>query len=129
MNRTHVERPVLEHAGQRGRPRAVGRSTRVRRTVGDLLRDAVSSHLVSDVPVGAFLSGGIDSSAVVGLMREAGVTPRTFSVGFAERSFDEKRPRGARRKSSPPITRTSASTNTTCWAICRARCGRGSADR
>jgi asparagine synthase (glutamine-hydrolysing) len=61
----------------------------IRRTVGDLLRDAVSSHLVSDVPVGAFLSGGIDSSAVVGLMREAGVMPRTFSVGFTERDFDE----------------------------------------
>ena len=61
----------------------------IRRTVGELLRDAVSSHLVSDVPVGAFLSGGIDSTAVVGLMREAGVTPRTFSVGFAERDFDE----------------------------------------
>ena len=61
----------------------------IRRTVSDLLRDAVTSHLVSDVPVGAFLSGGIDSGAVVGLMREAGVTPRTFSVGFAERAFDE----------------------------------------
>ena len=54
-----------------------------------LLLDAVSAHLVSDVPVGAFLSGGIDSSAVVALMREAGITPRTFSVGFAEAEFDE----------------------------------------
>ncbi len=54
-----------------------------------LLLDAVTSHLVSDVPIGAFLSGGIDSSAVVALMREAGVTPRTFSVGFAEAEFDE----------------------------------------
>jgi asparagine synthase (glutamine-hydrolysing) len=54
-----------------------------------LLLDSVSAHLVSDVPVGAFLSGGIDSSAVVALMREAGITPRTFSVGFAEAEFDE----------------------------------------
>jgi asparagine synthase (glutamine-hydrolysing) len=60
-----------------------------RRELRRLLQDAVSSHLVSDVPVGAFLSGGIDSSAVVGLMREAGITPRTFSVGFKERAFDE----------------------------------------
>ncbi len=57
--------------------------------VGDLLREAVASHLVSDVPVGAFLSGGIDSSAVVGLIREAGYTPRTFSVVFAESDFTE----------------------------------------
>ena len=60
-----------------------------RRRVGEALRDAVSSHLVSDVPVGAFLSGGIDSSAVVALMREAGMTPRTFSIGFTEHAFDE----------------------------------------
>jgi len=62
-----------------------------RRRVGDLLRDAVVANMVSDVPVGAFLSGGIDSSAVVALMREAGHTPRTFSVGFHEQAFDESR--------------------------------------
>src|SRR5262249_43857943 len=60
-----------------------------RRLVGDLLRDAVAANMVSDVPVGAFLSGGIDSSAVVALVREAGHTPRTFSVGFDEQMFDE----------------------------------------
>jgi asparagine synthase (glutamine-hydrolysing) len=60
-----------------------------RRQTADLLREAVSSHLVSDVPVGAFLSGGIDSSAVVALIREAGHQPRTFSIGFKERAFDE----------------------------------------
>jgi asparagine synthase (glutamine-hydrolysing) len=55
-----------------------------------LLQDAVRSHLVSDVSVGAFLSGGIDSSAVVGLMaREGGVPVKTFSVGYREREFDE----------------------------------------
>jgi asparagine synthase (glutamine-hydrolysing) len=55
-----------------------------------LLQHAVRSHLVSDVSVGAFLSGGIDSSAVVGLMaREGGVPVKTFSVGYREREFDE----------------------------------------
>ena len=57
--------------------------------VADALRSSVTAHLVSDVPVAAFLSGGIDSSAIVALMHEAGVTPRTFSVGFDEQAFDE----------------------------------------
>jgi asparagine synthase (glutamine-hydrolysing) len=60
-----------------------------RRRVASTLREAVDCHMVSDVPVGAFLSGGIDSSAVVALMREAGHTPHTFSVGFDEQAFDE----------------------------------------
>jgi asparagine synthase (glutamine-hydrolysing) len=55
-----------------------------------VLADAVSSHMVSDVPVGAFLSGGMDSSLVVGLMAEASSRPvRTFSIGFDEPQFDE----------------------------------------
>jgi asparagine synthase (glutamine-hydrolysing) len=59
------------------------------RRVAELLREAIAVHLVSDVPVAAFLSGGIDSSAVVALMREAGHVPRTFSVAFAEQMYDE----------------------------------------
>ena len=65
------------------------RTAESKHQLADVLRDAVRSHLVSDVPVGAFLSGGIDSSAVVALIREAGHTPRTFSVGFHEQQFDE----------------------------------------
>src|SRR5262249_51958148 len=60
-----------------------------RHQVSALLHDAVAANMVSDVPVAAFLSGGIDSRAVAALMREAGHTPRTFSVGFDEQAFDE----------------------------------------
>jgi asparagine synthase (glutamine-hydrolysing) len=56
----------------------------------DRLRDSVRAHLVSDVPVGVLLSGGIDSSAITALAaEESGSRVRTFSVGFEERSFDE----------------------------------------
>ncbi|HEX6693556.1 MAG TPA: asparagine synthase (glutamine-hydrolyzing) [Longimicrobiales bacterium] len=52
------------------------------------LRAAVQSRLVSDVPLGVFLSGGLDSSMVATLAAEAGPV-RTFSIGFDEASFDE----------------------------------------
>ena len=58
--------------------------------LGRVLTHAVEKRLISDVPLGAFLSGGIDSSVVVGLMRRLGVSPlRTFSIGFAEAAYDE----------------------------------------
>jgi asparagine synthase (glutamine-hydrolysing) len=54
------------------------------------LTDAVRCHMISDVPIGAFLSGGVDSSAVVAMMARASGKPiRTFSVGFSEADFDE----------------------------------------
>jgi len=60
--------------------------------VDHLVRDAVSSRMVADVPLGAFLSGGIDSSLVVALMQEVSSLPvRTFTIGFGEESHDEAR--------------------------------------
>lgn len=54
-----------------------------------ILEEAVRLQLVSDVPVGVFLSGGIDSSALVSILSRGGVTPSTFSIVFREADFSE----------------------------------------
>jgi asparagine synthase (glutamine-hydrolysing) len=63
---------------------------RIQQKIRELMLQSIERRLVSDVPVGAFLSGGIDSSAVVGLMAEAGTSrPNTFNISFEEKEYDE----------------------------------------
>ncbi len=57
--------------------------------VTDLLDESVRLQLVSDVPVGVFLSGGIDSSALVGILSRSDVRPSTFSIVFREQDYSE----------------------------------------
>jgi asparagine synthase (glutamine-hydrolysing) len=60
--------------------------------VRDTVTAAVRRRLIADVPLGALLSGGIDSSIVVALMAEASSEPvRTFTIGFPDRRYDERR--------------------------------------
>jgi len=77
--------PVAPEAG-RATPSYADAVAETRR----LLDEAVRSRLVSDVPLGVFLSGGIDSSTVAALAARHGAT-ETFSIGFDEPSFDESR--------------------------------------
>jgi asparagine synthase (glutamine-hydrolysing) len=72
-------------AGERAQPESY-----YVQTYREMLEQAVSSHLMSDVPLGVFLSGGVDSSAVAALMTKIRGTPvETFSVGYTEDTYSE----------------------------------------
>jgi asparagine synthase (glutamine-hydrolysing) len=84
----------LEYAARRGQATAfpVGAEREVVDELDRLLTDAVRLRMQADAPVGAFLSGGVDSSAIVALMQgQSSRAVRTFSIGFDEDIYDEAR--------------------------------------
>jgi asparagine synthase (glutamine-hydrolysing) len=67
-----------------------GSDDEARRRIECILKDAVSGQMYADVPLGAFLSGGVDSSLIVSMMKETGHDAiKTFSIGFTDREYDE----------------------------------------
>jgi asparagine synthase (glutamine-hydrolysing) len=90
-NRVRYWRPAFSPTGGRVEPRRSSHPTRQEALaqLGPVLRDAVTLRMLADVPVGVFLSGGIDSSAIVSVLCSQGFKPRTFSVTFGERRYDE----------------------------------------
>lgn len=83
----------LHEAIARGEERAVtGSSDEVVDAVYDVLAQAVARQIVADVPLGAFLSGGVDSSTIVALMQAQSSNPvKTFTIGFEDDRYDEAR--------------------------------------
>jgi asparagine synthase (glutamine-hydrolysing) len=78
----HLERSEGPHAVRRPFAESAGE-------LWSVLKETVRRELISDVPVGIFLSGGIDSSSVAAAVRELGAPLRTFSIAFEDGSFDE----------------------------------------
>ena len=85
---SRMERYWSLPAPEAARPRPLGE---LAEEITARFDEAVRLRLISDVPLGAFLSGGIDSACVVAAMANAGRGPvKTFTIGFSDRSFDER---------------------------------------
>jgi asparagine synthase (glutamine-hydrolysing) len=81
--------PALADSG--GNASCIGEKSRgkLEAQIAELLDESVRMQLVSDVPVGVFLSGGIDSCSLVGILSRSGVRPSTFSIVFREADYSE----------------------------------------
>ena len=89
LDGTSVETSYWSLLRPHGQPAGAQPGEDAERGLHRLLASSVDYRLISDVPVGAFLSGGIDSSLIVALMRECVPEVQTFTIGFAEAEYDE----------------------------------------
>jgi asparagine synthase (glutamine-hydrolysing) len=81
--------PDVVERSQRADHAGAVRRGELENQVAEMLDESVRMQLVSDVPVGVFLSGGIDSSSLVGILSRNGVRPSTFSIVFSEADYSE----------------------------------------
>lgn len=94
-NGNHAEPTIYwsaEEIARKGidRPLKFGSDEEAKSALDKILRQSIKGQMMADVPLGAFLSGGVDSSTVVALMQQQSSVPiKTFTIGFNEKGFDE----------------------------------------